>query len=143
MTSRSITMHTGASHFKTNIRDPKYTNYSYTLTFAGTISETGFYKNPVLLWSEAWVLGSCGTEFPGQIGRTKEKPTYGKSSSGTITGAASGCSTSTKYTFYGPIYELKSKTADSDALTFDIEAKHTSSGYNLILIGKTNLKITH
>ncbi|HEY3638109.1 MAG TPA: hypothetical protein VGK90_08135 [Rhizomicrobium sp.] len=139
MVSRAITMHSGATHTKTTIRDPKYTNLTSTVTFTGTISEAGYYKNPVLLWSEAWFYGSCGGEVPNEKGKTIVQGTAGRVKAGTVTGNSSSCNGD--FTFYGPLYDLKSKTATSDSFTFDVDAKATKSLYKLFLVGHTNLHI--
>jgi hypothetical protein len=143
MTARSITMHNGSIHSKTSIRDPGYTNFTETVTFAGTISETGFYKNPVLLWAEVWLYSSCGTAIPNEKGKVAKKPKFGKAAAGSLTGPASGCATNVDYTFIGPVYTLKSTTATSDSLTFDLDAKAPGIKYKLKLVGNTDLKITH
>jgi hypothetical protein len=143
MTARSITMHSGSVHSKTNLRDPGYTNFTSTATFAGTISETGFYKKPVLLWSEVWLYSSCGKVVPNEKGKAVVKPTYGKVTAGTITGTATSCTNGTIYHFIGPDYTLKSTTATADSFTFDLDAKATGTKYKLTLVGKTDLKITH
>jgi hypothetical protein len=143
MTARSITMHNGSMHSKSAIRDPGYTNFTETVTFAGTISETGFYKNPVLAWAEIWLYSSCGAAVPNEKGKAVVKPKNGKVSAGSLTGTASGCTNGTVYTFIGPVYELKSKTATSDSFTFDLDAKAPGIKYKLYLVGNTDLKISH
>jgi hypothetical protein len=143
MTARNITMQSGVMHSKSNIHDPGYTNFTTTINFAGTISYAGFYKNPVLLWAEVWLYSQCGTEVPNEKGKAVVKPTAGKVKAGTETGAASGCATNVIYTFYGPVYTLKSKTATSDSFTFDVDAKATGIKYKLFIVGNTSLNITH
>jgi hypothetical protein len=142
MTARSVTMHNGSVHSKTDIRDPGYTNFTATETFDASISETGFYKNPVLLWSQVWLYSSCGTVVPNEKGKAVVKPKYGKIAAGTMTGTASGCTNGTIYTFIGPVYTLKSTTATSDSFTFDVDAKAPGVRYKLYLVGKTDLKIS-
>jgi hypothetical protein len=139
--ANQIKMQSGASHSKTVVHDSKYVNYTTVLTFSGTIPESTFYKTPVLLWAEAWYDPSTCTE-PAQKGKVAVKSTVAKIGAGTTTGTISGCG-STTFTYYGPLYTLKSKTATSDSFTYDVIAKHTSSGYNLYLVGNTNLNISH
>jgi hypothetical protein len=142
-TARAITMHNGSMHSKTDVRDPGYTNFTETVTFAGTISETGFYKNPVLVWAEVWLYSSCGTAVPNEKGKVAKKAAHGKVAAGTSTGTATGCTNGTVYTFIGPVYTLKSKTATSDSFTFDLDAKAPGIKYKLKLVGNTNLTIGH
>jgi hypothetical protein len=139
--ARDITMHSGVAHSKTNIRDPKYTNYTSNITFAGTISGPAFYKTPVMLWGETWIYSSC-SEVPNEKGKVAQKATAGKVAVGVESGTRSGCG-STIFTYHGPIYTLKSKTATSDSFVFDVDAKATGIKYNLKLVGTTNLNIGH
>ena len=143
MTARNIAMHSGVMHSKTAIHDPAYTNFTSTMTFTGKIAESAFYKVPTLLWAQAWLYGSCGSEVPNQKGKKISSTSVGKVAVGTTTGTASGCTNGTIYTFYGPLYTLKSTTATSDSFTFDVDAKATGLGYKLFLVGNTHLTITH
>lgn len=142
ISARGITMHTGAVHSKTNIRDPKYTHHTETVTFAGTISETGYYKNPVLLWAETWLYSTCGAAVPNEHGKVAKKASAGRVRQGTVTGTISSCTNGTVYTFVGPVYTLKSTTATSDSFTFDLDAVAPGIKYKLKLVGNTNLNIT-
>ena len=142
-TARSVSMHSGATHVKTGIRDPKYTHFTETVTFDASISETGFYKNPVLLWGETWLYSSCGAAVPNEHGKVTVRATAGKVRQGTSTGTASGCTNGTIYTFIGPVYTLKSKTATADAFTFDLDAVAPGISYKLKLVGNTNVAIGH
>jgi len=140
--ARGITMHSGVAHSKTNIRDPKYTNYTTNITFSGTISGPAFYKVPTLLWAETWIYSSCGVQVPGGKGKVAAKAKAGKVAVDAITGTISGCTNGTIYTFHGPLYTLKSKTATSDTFVFDVDAKDAGAKLNLKLVGTTNLTIS-
>ena len=132
---------TGISHNKTNIVDKKsYTNYTTTISLAGSLTESVYYKNPVLLYAYDWIE-DC-TQPANQKFKITTKPTAGKAKAGSSTGTRSSCG-STVFTYLGPVYELKSKTATSDSLVGQLAAKHTSSGYNLTANFPTSLTITH
>ena len=129
-----------ANHSKSTA-SPDAKSFTTTVTFSGTIPEASFYKTPTLLWAEAWINNSTCVEPPNQKFTTQKTTANAKISGGTVTGSTTSCTTST-FTFYGPVYDLKSKTATSDTFTSKLVAKH-ASGYNLTLNATTNLTISH
>jgi hypothetical protein len=132
-------------HFKTIIKDKKtYTNVTTTATFDGTITESVFYEKPTLLWAQTWVNTDTCVPFATEKGKFSQRTAAAKITNGSVTSSLpSGTCPGTKFKFFGPVYDLKSTTADSDSFTGNIIVKHTSTGYNLDLIAHTDLNITH
>jgi hypothetical protein len=139
---------------KTVIRDQKPHNNStvtatQTVTFsAADYSETGHLGQPTLLWAETWYAttkkGKCvqpkkqDQDFP-------KKTKAAKIKTGTTT-AGNPCATG-NFTYFGPVYTLKSKTATYDSFSgvltankFKVKGYNT---YNLTLNENTILHIGH
>jgi hypothetical protein len=148
-----LKMKSATAHYKTNINDPKYAHKTYinvtsTISFAGTITRTGFLKKPVILWGEAWFTRTGTTSqskclsIPGQKAKfAKSQVAKIKAATETSSASIAGyCALASGQTFYGPQYTLKSKTATHDVFTGGIVKKHFS-GYNLNLIANTTLNI--
>lgn len=135
-------IHLTAAHHKTNVQEPgsRVGHYTYTLTFNVSFPLSSAYKNPIPLPAYAWINNSTCT----QSGKSKIK--YSKDSHATIkkttsTGSTSACPSST-FTFYGGTYTLTDKKAKSDSFVGKLSDKHTSSGYNLLLVENFNVTFT-
>jgi hypothetical protein len=126
------------SHFKTDIQDRKTQDFTETVTFTGALTDSADLKTPVMLWGETWYSNVNCTQPANETAKF-EKSTVAKITTTTSTGTISGCG-STIYTFYGPLYDLKVKSAKSDSFSGNVSAKKFS-GYNLDLVANTDLTI--
>ena len=146
LSSRQLTMHSGAVHSKTNIRDPNTVHYTITHTFTSTVTASVFYKKPKMLWKYDWMYTSSCIQTPNQKGKLVKRPHYGKVKSGTVTGTVSGCTGI--FTFIGPVYTLTKKVTNAkDFFVFDVDAtfavpgKTPTTTYKLKLMGNTVVNI--
>jgi hypothetical protein len=125
-------------HMKTNVHDPKATNYTVTYTFTASIPKSD-YKTPITLLGETW-LDSCTQPTKQAWKKLKDKKKAAKLTTGTSTGTISSCS-GTTFTFQDIIYDLTSKTATKDEVTGELIAKNFD-GYNLKLNAIIDITIT-
>jgi opacity protein-like surface antigen len=136
----AMTMKVGtAGHVKTGASPFGSTAFTETLTFTGTLT-TATFHNPTLVWGETWQDTTTCLAPPHEKGVFKQKTAVAKISDGTSTGNTTACPDTT-FTFYGPVYDLQTKTATSDSFSGYILARHYS-GYNLTLNVHTDLTIT-
>jgi hypothetical protein len=124
----------GAIHMKTNRVHDDLTDITYTITFTYTLPPL---KKKTMLWGETWQDTESCTPPKNESLTVPKKTKYAKISVGTSTGPTSACPDST-FTFYGPVYDLKTMPKNGDSFFSNLVAKKYS-GYNLTLGVNTNL----
>ena len=128
-------------HSKTNVEHPNVPNVTDTFSFSASLSEASYYKVPVQFNEYTWQnTNTCVAPTRQSFKVMPRKTAAAKIGSGSSTGATSACP-STIFTFSGPLYELKSKTATSDSFTAALVAKRYS-GYNFTLNENWAITIT-
>lgn len=139
----SFAMKTGsAAHIKSNGVHRDATDVTETVTFTGSLSISASHKVPLLLWAETWYQPSTCTQPANETGKFPKKTKAASIKTGTSTGNISGCG-STIFTFYGPLYDLKTTMPKhgADSFTGTVSAKNFN-GYNLKLVANTDLTFT-
>lgn len=128
-------------HVKSNAGADKTGHLTLTYSFSASLSSAD-YKVPVQFIQYTWQdTATCIPPANEGMKITKSKKDMtAKIGVGTSTGPTSACPSST-FTFYGPLYELKSKTATSDSFKAALVAKHYS-GYNDTLNEDWTVNIT-
>lgn len=123
------------AHHKTHmVSAPGMGDYTYTkeYTIKMLLPLDQTYENPLPLPSYAWINSkTCKQTGKTDMGYSKDKIASIKVT--TSTGSTTACPHD-KFTFYGGIYTLHSKKAKHDSFVGKLKDKHTSSGFNLILV---------
>jgi hypothetical protein len=119
-------------HSKTKVNPNKTPSQTVTFSFSATLSRAADFKVPVQFNQYTWQdTATCLPPTHQTFKVSPKKTAAAKIGVGSTTGATSACPSSI-FTFSGPLYELKSKTATSDSFTAALIA-HKYSGYTDIL----------
>jgi len=130
----------GASHSKTDVANPNFTNITETYSFFNSLSFAADNEVPVLLFGETWQDTASCIPPAHENARYPRRTPAANVATGTSTGPTSACPNST-FTFYGPLYTLERRHGGADAFSGALKARRYS-GYNLTLNENVNVTIT-
>jgi hypothetical protein len=110
-------------HSKTHGGNPNNTDVTLTYSFTAQLSASADYHVPIQFIQYTWQnTATCIPPKHENFEIVPRKSATAKISVGTTTGPTSACPSST-FTFYGPLFDLRSMTATADSFTGALEAK--------------------